>query len=62
MNKKKLQSRRLVLHRETLLRLDERKLRTAAGDGVIQPISQGNICTSPLCVETTCNCAETVIA
>lgn len=64
MNKKKLPARRLVLHRETLLRLDDRKLRTAAGDGAVavEIISQGKICTSPLCVETTCNCAETVLA
>ena len=60
MNKKKLPSRRLVLHRETLLRLDERKLGTAAGNAIVEPISQGKICTSPLCVETTCNCAQAV--
>jgi len=62
MNKKKLPARRLVLHRETLLRLDDRKLRTAAGDGAVEIVSQGKICTPPLCVETTCGCAETVIA
>ena len=38
--------------------LDDRKLRMAAANAIVQPISQGKICTSPLCVETTCMCAE----
>jgi hypothetical protein len=61
MNKKMLPPRRLSLNRETLLRLDERKLPTAAGNAIIEPISQGKICTSPLCVETTCMCAENAL-
>lgn len=51
--------RRLVLHRETLLRLDERKLRTAEGGGRFDPygVTEDN-CTSPLCGPTTCMCDE----
>lgn len=65
MNKKPKTLRRLVLSRETLLRLDERRLQAVEGGGGvgrIDPIwlSQDTKCTSPLCVETTCNCAPTV--
>jgi hypothetical protein len=59
MNKKRLPARRLVLNRETLLRLDNRKLRIVAGDGRIQIAETQNDCTSPLCGPTTCACAET---
>ena len=62
MNKRHQKPRRLTLNRETLLRLDERRLRAAGGGGVVakDPIglSQDRICTSPLCMETTCNCNE----
>jgi hypothetical protein len=61
MNKNSGKPRRLVLNRETLLRLDERRLRAADGAGagrIDQWLSQDTKCTSPLCVETTCNCAE----
>lgn len=53
--------RRLTLHRETLLRLDDRKLYAAAAKVDIDPVrlSRDQLCTSPLCVETTCGCAET---
>lgn len=59
MNKRDKKPRRLTLNRETLLRLDERRLHFAGGKGVIDPIrvSRDDVCTSPLCVETTCNCA-----
>ena len=60
MNKRD-KKRRLTLHRETLLRLEERNL---SGAGVVYAdpvkLSRDTLCTSPLCMETTCNCAETV--
>ena len=61
---KRKETRRLALHRETLLRLDERRLLGAGGNlARIDPIgvSRDKLCTSPLCVETTCGCAETVV-
>ena len=62
MNRRSLKLRRLVLHRETLFRLDERRLVAAQGRGIgmIDPIhiSRDDNCTSPLCVETTCNCGR----
>jgi len=52
---------RLTLHRETILRLDEPKLRTLAGGAVagVVPLSQEKGCMSPLCVPSyweTCEC------
>jgi hypothetical protein len=56
---KRDKQRRLTLNRETLLRLDERKLAGAGPAAQIDPInwSRDKLCTSPLCVETTCGCA-----
>jgi len=60
MNKKAKRPRRLVLHRETLLRLDERRLHTAAGGGRFDLFvdTEENNCTSPRCGPTTCGCEE----
>lgn len=60
MNKRDRKPRRLTLNRETLLRLDERRLRTIAGRGAYDPMgfSEDRICTSPLCGPTTCGCEE----
>jgi hypothetical protein len=62
MNKREKRPRRLTLHRETLLRLDDRKLRGIGGDGGFDPIrnSQDRLCTSPWCGPTTCGCDELV--
>ena len=62
MNKRDKKPRRLIILRETLLRMDERKLSGAGLQAYNDPIgrSQGTLCTSPLCMETTCGCAETV--
>lgn len=58
MNKKDRKPRRLALHRETLLRLDDDKLRTAAPGGADALFSAQRLCTSPWCGPTTCGCAE----
>jgi hypothetical protein len=50
----KKQTRRLTLHRETLLRLDDAPLRALAGGGAVTivPETQEPACYSPLCGPT----------
>jgi hypothetical protein len=60
MNQKAKKLRRLVLSRETLMRLDERRLQAAGGGGGFDParVSWDDNCTSPFCGPTTCGCGE----
>ena len=60
MNKRDRPRCRLTLHRETLHRLDERRLQALAGRGVRNPMlfSEDRLCTSPWCGLTTCGCEE----
>lgn len=59
----KKQSRRLTLHRETLLRLEDAPLRALAGGmGVtIVPETQQPACYSPLCAPTFWKTCETQV-
>lgn len=65
----KKQARRLVLNRETLLQLNDPAMVRLPGGGdlVFQnagqlPISQIPNCTSPLCMETMCQCPIGTVA
>ncbi|MFY9821405.1 MAG: hypothetical protein WAM82_08485 [Thermoanaerobaculia bacterium] len=58
----KKHARRLTLHRETLLRLEDAPLRALAGGNVpVWPETQDPACYSPLCMPTFWKTCETQI-